>query len=69
MGVRYGEREWKETVEKLIADNRAAITQILREYNVPLIDERGDLVRKINALLPCASLRYSRRPRWSDPCP
>jgi len=45
MGVRYGEREWKETVEKLIADNRAAITQILREYNVPLIDERGDLVQ------------------------
>jgi mxaJ protein len=45
MGVRYGEREWKDTVEKLITDNRAAITQILREYNVPLIDERGDLVR------------------------
>jgi quinoprotein dehydrogenase-associated probable ABC transporter substrate-binding protein len=45
MGVRYGEREWKDTVEKLITDNRAAITQILREYNVPLIDERGDLVQ------------------------
>jgi mxaJ protein len=45
MGVRYGEREWKDTVEKLIADNRGAITQILREYNVPLIDERGDLVQ------------------------
>jgi ABC-type amino acid transport substrate-binding protein len=45
MGVRYGEREWKDTVEKLITDNRAAITQILREYNVPLVDERGDLVR------------------------
>jgi quinoprotein dehydrogenase-associated probable ABC transporter substrate-binding protein len=44
MGVRYGEPEWKATVEKLIADNRAAITQILREYNVPLVDERGDLV-------------------------
>jgi mxaJ protein len=45
MGVRYGEREWKDTVEKLIADNRAAITQILREYNVPLIDEHGDLMQ------------------------
>jgi quinoprotein dehydrogenase-associated probable ABC transporter substrate-binding protein len=45
MGVRYGEREWKETVEKLIADNRSAITGILREYNVPLVDERGDLVQ------------------------
>ena len=45
MGVRYGEREWKDTVEKLITDNRATITRILRDYNVPLIDERGDLVR------------------------
>jgi len=45
MGVRYGEREWKETVEKLIADNRPAITGILREYNVPLVDERGNLVQ------------------------
>ena len=44
MGVRYGEREWKETVEKLITDNQVAITQILREYNVPMINERGDLV-------------------------
>jgi hypothetical protein len=45
MGVRYGEREWKDTVEKLLADNRAAIMQILREYDVPLIDERGDLLQ------------------------
>ena len=44
MGVRYGEREWKDKVEKLIADNRAAITGILREYNVPLVNENGDLV-------------------------
>ena len=45
MGVRYGEREWKETVEKLIADNRPAITQILREYNVPMVNDRGDLLQ------------------------
>ena len=44
MGVRYGEREWKETVEKLIAGNKAAITAILREYNVPLVNERGEPV-------------------------
>jgi mxaJ protein len=42
MGVRYGEREWKETVDKLITDNRPAITAILREYSVPLVDERGE---------------------------
>ena len=44
MGVRYGDREWKSAVERLIADNRPAITAILREYNVPLIDERGELM-------------------------
>jgi quinoprotein dehydrogenase-associated probable ABC transporter substrate-binding protein len=43
MGVRYGDREWKAVVEKLIADNHAAIEAILREYEVPLVDERGDL--------------------------
>jgi mxaJ protein len=44
MGVRYGEPEWKQTVEKLITDNRATIAQILREYNVPIVNEHGDLV-------------------------
>ena len=42
MGVRYGEGEWKAVVDKLIADNRADITRILREYNVPLVDESGN---------------------------
>ena len=42
MGVRYGEREWKETVEKLIAENKATIVAILREYSVPLLNERGE---------------------------
>jgi len=42
MGVRYGEREWKETVDRLITENQPAITAILREYSVPLVDERGD---------------------------
>jgi ABC-type amino acid transport substrate-binding protein len=44
MGVRYGETEWKATVEKLIAENQVAITAILREYGVPLINERGDSI-------------------------
>jgi hypothetical protein len=45
MGVRYGEREWKETIDKLIAENQPAITAILREYNVPLLDERGEPIK------------------------
>jgi len=38
MGVRYGEREWKQQVETLIESQRPAITAILREYGVPLLD-------------------------------
>ena len=41
MGVRYGDRETKDVVERLIVAKRAAITAILREYHVPLVDERG----------------------------
>ena len=44
MGVRQGEREWKATVDKLLAENQAAIKSILREYNVPLVDAQGDPV-------------------------
>jgi len=38
MGVRFGEREWKATVERLIAENQTTIDQILRDYGVPLLD-------------------------------
>jgi mxaJ protein len=42
MGVRFGEAEWKDTIEKLIADNQGAINAILHEYGVPLVNERGE---------------------------
>jgi quinoprotein dehydrogenase-associated probable ABC transporter substrate-binding protein len=45
MGVRFGEGEWKATIQKLIDANRPAIAQILREYNVPIVDEQGNLVQ------------------------
>jgi mxaJ protein len=43
MGVRFGEPEWKATVERLIAENQKAIEQILRNYSVPLVDADGAL--------------------------
>ena len=46
MGVRFGEPEWKKTIERLIAENRAAIDAILRQYGVPLVNERGELIDK-----------------------
>lgn len=45
MGVRHGEREWKAQIEQLIERNRPTITAILREFNVPLIDESGELIK------------------------
>ena len=39
MGVRYGEREWKQQVESLIESQQGEITAILREYGVPLIGD------------------------------
>ncbi|MCX8003530.1 MAG: quinoprotein dehydrogenase-associated putative ABC transporter substrate-binding protein [Burkholderiaceae bacterium] len=42
MGVRHGEPAWKATIERLIDENRAELLAILRQYNVPLVDEKGD---------------------------
>lgn len=38
MGVRYGEREWKQQIEGLISTKQADIQAILKEFGVPLLD-------------------------------
>jgi mxaJ protein len=38
MGVRYGEREWKQQIEGLIESKRPEIQAILKAYGVPLVD-------------------------------
>jgi quinoprotein dehydrogenase-associated probable ABC transporter substrate-binding protein len=38
MGVRYGEREWKQQVEGLLETRKAEIQAILKEYGVPVVD-------------------------------
>jgi quinoprotein dehydrogenase-associated probable ABC transporter substrate-binding protein len=38
MGVRYGERAWKQQIEQLIDAKRPEIQAILKEYGVPLVD-------------------------------
>jgi mxaJ protein len=43
MGVRFGEPQWKASVERLIDQNSDRIEQILREYGVPLLDAQGNL--------------------------
>ncbi|WP_343713492.1 substrate-binding domain-containing protein [Inquilinus sp.] len=41
MGVRPGESDWKNQINGLIRENQDAITAILKEYGVPMLDARG----------------------------
>jgi quinoprotein dehydrogenase-associated probable ABC transporter substrate-binding protein len=45
MGVRYGEREWKQKIEGLIDSQQAAIQGILKEYGVPLVDASFEVAK------------------------
>lgn len=42
MGVRYGEREWKQQIEGLITAKQADIQAILKEFGVPLLDTAAE---------------------------
>jgi mxaJ protein len=44
MGVRFGEREWKDRVEGLIESNRGRIQAILAAYGVPQLDDEGRIM-------------------------
>lgn len=44
MGVRHGEDQWFETVKTLIDKHQDEIDRLLREYNVPLVDEDGNVI-------------------------
>ncbi len=44
LGIRYGETEWLETLNRLIREKQRDIDRILAEYGVPLLDNRGRLV-------------------------
>lgn len=44
MGVRYGEPQWKNEVQRFINQSSPQITAILRNFGVPLVSEIGDLI-------------------------
>lgn len=44
MGVRQGEKEWKDTLDQLIERNKEKIREILANYNVPLVSGQGENV-------------------------
>ena len=46
MGVRLGEREWKDRIERLLEANRPRIQAILAAYGVPQLDDAGRIMDK-----------------------
>jgi hypothetical protein len=44
MGLRYGEPKWKASLQSLIDQNRTEITAILKDFGIPLLDEKGVLI-------------------------
>jgi ABC-type amino acid transport substrate-binding protein len=42
MGVRFGEKEWKDKLDSWIAGHRSDINTILASYRVPLLDDNGN---------------------------
>jgi mxaJ protein len=48
MGVRFGEKEWRDRVAALIARDRKQIEEILLSYGVPLLDDQGNLIQAVN---------------------
>jgi quinoprotein dehydrogenase-associated probable ABC transporter substrate-binding protein len=45
LAVRPGENKWKNDLNTLLRDNKAEIDQILRDYHVPTLNARGDLIQ------------------------
>lgn len=52
MGVRFGERAWRDTVERLLEANRQRIQGILAAYGVPQLDDEGRIMTVAGIALP-----------------
>ena len=44
MGVRFGEKEWKDTLDQWISTHEREVQAILASYRVPLLDANGNLI-------------------------
>jgi quinoprotein dehydrogenase-associated probable ABC transporter substrate-binding protein len=45
MGVRFGEREWRDRIQQLLDAKREQIQTILSAYGVPQLDDEGRLLK------------------------
>ena len=48
MGVRFGEKDWKDTLDAWIGAHHGDINRILAAYHVPLLDDKGDILSAKN---------------------
>lgn len=48
MALRYQETEWKRTLNRSIRKLQPEINSILQEYNIPLLDEKGELIASVD---------------------
>jgi quinoprotein dehydrogenase-associated probable ABC transporter substrate-binding protein len=48
MGVRFGEKDWRDRIAALIASKKKEIDAILLSYHVPLLDDSGHAVQASN---------------------
>jgi len=46
MGVRAADQNWKRELNRLIQENQPEINELLLSYDVPLLDERDQLITK-----------------------
>jgi mxaJ protein len=42
MGVRQGEKAWRSLIQQALDQNRDDISQVLREYGIPMMDDKGE---------------------------
>jgi len=48
MGVRFGETQWKNTLDAWIASHHEEINRILTAYHIPLLDDQGRILNARN---------------------
>ena len=47
MALRYQETEWKRKLNRILRKIQPQIIAILQSYDIPLLDERGDLIPSV----------------------
>ncbi|HKE94162.1 MAG TPA: quinoprotein dehydrogenase-associated putative ABC transporter substrate-binding protein [Povalibacter sp.] len=49
MGVRFGEKEWKATLDEWIAAHRDKVDAILASYGIPVVDDSGNVTARFRS--------------------